>query len=190
MDPPIKPKWVFQLKFIYYEKATKFCKISTLLLSVCTIDKSKVEISQNFVAFSEYTNFTKYGSEILLFEGLGVILTFFEMTLEFDRSVLEKLHEASYVRSRSYLGMYFIPSKLMIYMHHSKHEIISGFFLHTCIHHSIFIRTVKSKLLLCSIVVHSFPSWLDWSGLWQKSVYCACCSAQTAHKQVWTGSAK
>ena len=41
--------------------------------------------------------FTKYGSEILLFESLGVILTFFEMTLEFDRSVLEKLHEACYV---------------------------------------------------------------------------------------------
>ena len=41
------------LKFIYSEKATKFCKISTLLLSVLTVDKSKVEISQNFVAFSE-----------------------------------------------------------------------------------------------------------------------------------------
>ena len=48
------------LKFIYSEKATKFCEISTLLLSVCTVDKSKVEISQNFVAFSEYTNFTSY----------------------------------------------------------------------------------------------------------------------------------
>ena len=46
------------LKFIYSEKATKFCEVSTLLLSVCTVDKSKVEISQNFVAFSEYTNFT------------------------------------------------------------------------------------------------------------------------------------
>ena len=46
-----------QLKFIYSEKATKVCKISTLLLSVCTVDKSKVEISQNFVAFSECTNF-------------------------------------------------------------------------------------------------------------------------------------
>ena len=45
------------LKFIYSEKATKFYEISTLLLSVCTVDKSKVEISQNFVAFSEYTNF-------------------------------------------------------------------------------------------------------------------------------------
>ena len=45
------------LKFIYSEKATKFCKISTLLLTVCTVVKSKVEISQNFVAFSENMNF-------------------------------------------------------------------------------------------------------------------------------------
>ena len=50
------------LKFIYSEKATKFCEISTLLLTVCTVDKSKVEISQNFVAFSEYTNFTNGSS--------------------------------------------------------------------------------------------------------------------------------
>ena len=34
------------VKFIYSEKATKVCKISTLLLSVCTVGKSKVEISQ------------------------------------------------------------------------------------------------------------------------------------------------
>ena len=40
----------------YSEKATKFWKISTLLLSVYTVGKSKVEISQNFVAFSEYVN--------------------------------------------------------------------------------------------------------------------------------------
>ena len=45
------------IKFIYPEKATKFCEISILLLSVRTVDKSKVEISQNFVAFSEYTSF-------------------------------------------------------------------------------------------------------------------------------------
>ena len=43
--------------FIYSEKATKFCKISTLLLTGTTKDKSKLEISQNFVAFSEYMNF-------------------------------------------------------------------------------------------------------------------------------------
>ena len=45
------------LNFIYSEKTTKFCEIFTLLLSVYTVDKSKVDISQNFVAFSEYTNF-------------------------------------------------------------------------------------------------------------------------------------
>ena len=43
-----------QVKFIYFEKATKFCKIFTLLLTGTTQDKSKVNISQNFVAFSEY----------------------------------------------------------------------------------------------------------------------------------------
>ena len=48
---------MWQIKFIYSEKATKFCEISTLLLTVCTVVKSKVEISQNVVAFSEYMNF-------------------------------------------------------------------------------------------------------------------------------------
>ena len=48
---------IFRLvRLIYSEKATKFCEIPTILLSVSTVDKSKVEISQNFVAFSEYTN--------------------------------------------------------------------------------------------------------------------------------------
>ena len=46
------------LNFVYSEKATKFCEMSTLLLSTVHTDKSKVEISQNFVAFSEYMNFT------------------------------------------------------------------------------------------------------------------------------------
>ena len=46
------------LKFIYSEKATKLCKIFTLLLSYGVPVKIKVNISQNFVAFSEYMNFT------------------------------------------------------------------------------------------------------------------------------------
>ena len=37
------------------KKAKTFFEIFTLLFSVCTADKSKVKISQNFVAFSEYT---------------------------------------------------------------------------------------------------------------------------------------
>ena len=46
------------VKFIYSEKATKFSEIFTLLLSyVVPPVKSKVKISQNFVAFSEYMNF-------------------------------------------------------------------------------------------------------------------------------------
>ena len=45
------------LKFIYFKKATKFCKIFTLLLTGTTLDKSKLKLSQNFVAFSEYMNF-------------------------------------------------------------------------------------------------------------------------------------
>ena len=49
---------VLLLKFIYSEKATKFCEIFTLLLTVCTVVKSKVKIFQNLVAFSEYMNFT------------------------------------------------------------------------------------------------------------------------------------
>ena len=45
------------LKFIYSEKATKFCEILTLLLATVHTVKSKVKISQNFEAFSEYMNF-------------------------------------------------------------------------------------------------------------------------------------
>ena len=43
------------VKFIYSEKATKFCEIFTLT-TVHTVE-SKGKISQNFVAFSEYMNF-------------------------------------------------------------------------------------------------------------------------------------
>ena len=47
----------YNIEFISSEKATKFFEISTLLLTGTTWDKSKVEILQNFVAFSEYVNF-------------------------------------------------------------------------------------------------------------------------------------
>ena len=47
------------LKFIYSEKATKFCEIFTLLLSYVVPVKSKVKILQNSVAISEYTKFKR-----------------------------------------------------------------------------------------------------------------------------------
>ena len=49
-----------QVKFIYSEKATNFCRIFPLLLSYIVPVKSKVKILQNFLAFWEYMNFTKY----------------------------------------------------------------------------------------------------------------------------------
>ena len=45
-------------KVLYSEKAKKFCEIFLLLFTVCTVVKSKRKISQNFVDFSEYINFT------------------------------------------------------------------------------------------------------------------------------------
>ena len=42
------------LKFIYSEKATKFCKISSLLLSTVLTDKSKVEILQNVLLMKNW----------------------------------------------------------------------------------------------------------------------------------------
>ena len=48
---------LMMLKFVYSEKATKFGEISTLLLSTAHSYKNKVDISQYFVAFSEYMNF-------------------------------------------------------------------------------------------------------------------------------------
>ena len=53
----VKNLWSLLLKFIYSEKATKFCEIFPLLLTTVHTVKSKGKISQNFVAFSEYMNF-------------------------------------------------------------------------------------------------------------------------------------
>ena len=52
-------KLIYIVKFIYSEKATKFCEIFTLLLSYVVPVKSKVKILQNFVAFSDYMNFNR-----------------------------------------------------------------------------------------------------------------------------------
>ena len=55
------------VKFIYSEKATKFCEIFTLLLTTVHTVKSKVKLSQNFVAFSEYMNFTNLFTQCTYF---------------------------------------------------------------------------------------------------------------------------
>ena len=52
-----KTNFYAKLMFIYSEEVTIFCKIFTLLLSYVVPVKSKVKISQNFVAFSKYMSF-------------------------------------------------------------------------------------------------------------------------------------
>ena len=61
---------MMRVKCIYSEKAKFFCEIFTLFLSVCTVDKSKVKISQNCVVFSEYRTLS-------LFHKLKIIKTYF-----------------------------------------------------------------------------------------------------------------
>ena len=63
------------LKFIYPEMATNFCKITTVDLFYVVLVKFGMEILQNFVAFSEYMNFShtflvkyhKMGKNTMLF---------------------------------------------------------------------------------------------------------------------------
>ena len=65
------------VKFIYSEKAKNFCEISTLLLSYVVVVpvKSKVEISQNFVAFSGlYMNFILWVDIVASRQKLDTIL--------------------------------------------------------------------------------------------------------------------
>ena len=46
--------------FVFSEKATHFYKIFNADLSYVATVKSRLEISQNFVAFSEFMNFNRY----------------------------------------------------------------------------------------------------------------------------------
>ena len=58
---------VFLVKFIYSEKSTHFCEISTVDLSYVVMVKSTVEISKQFVTFSEYMSFIGSMYSFMLF---------------------------------------------------------------------------------------------------------------------------
>ena len=68
--------FLFFIKFIYSEKATNFCEISTVDLSYVVTVKSTVEISQNFVAFSEYMNFNVKSKWEFFANSFGVLRIF------------------------------------------------------------------------------------------------------------------
>ena len=59
------------IKFIDSKKATNFGEISPVNLSFVVSVKSTVEISQKFVAFSEYMNFTFLHNRFEKIFGLG-----------------------------------------------------------------------------------------------------------------------
>ena len=114
------------LKFIYSEKAPKFCEIFTLLLTVCTVVKSKVKISQNFVAFSEYMSFNNIWQEFLYFSlnYLGSkllcnnwIRTLFRLScLLYSKEMFTQV-SGNHSKNSSYLGFYqFLTSKLDLFI--------------------------------------------------------------------------
>ena len=72
------------VKFIYSEKATKFCDIVPLLLIGTTLDKSKGKISQNFLA-SEYMNFMQ--ADFMLFAFIKINLKKFNTFLLKSNSI-------------------------------------------------------------------------------------------------------
>ena len=88
------PKSPF-LKFIYSEKAAKFCEIFTLLLSYVVPVKSKVKISQNFVAFSEYMNFKKLCAILLII--LYLCSTFLQINRKICKVLLHNKNIATLI---------------------------------------------------------------------------------------------
>ena len=76
--------------FIFSEKATKFFEISTVDFSYVVKVKSTVEISQNFVAFSEYMNTRKNVEKSKNFN-LSAFQVFFKTKKTFKFGVFSSL---------------------------------------------------------------------------------------------------
>ena len=131
---------------IYSEKATQFCEISTLLLTGTTQDKSKVEISQNFAAFSEYRNFTALGTLLPIDSGhrathiLWLCVQqqqFFLLTTLFQVSVISCTFYESLVRLSAcndpmqwtffFLLLVSFPVSIFYSLHQSLHLLYKAF---------------------------------------------------------------
>ena len=64
-----------KVKFIYSQKATNICEISTADLFYSVTVKSTVEILQNFEAFSEYMNFKINDHPKIVLEVASYVIT-------------------------------------------------------------------------------------------------------------------
>ena len=81
--------------------ATKFCEIFLLLLSYVVPVKSKWKISQNFVAFSEYINFTHL--LLLLLMAFPILFIYcFSFYLQDDVWKVVKNEQISYMEQNIY----------------------------------------------------------------------------------------
>ena len=89
----ISSRCTLQLKFIYSEKATKFCEIFPLLLTSSTWEKSTVKISQNFEPFSEYMNFK---AKVIRHRGEQFLWTKLRFGVVLGRMVVLKKNWAHY----------------------------------------------------------------------------------------------
>ena len=79
-------------------------------MSVCTVDKSKVKISQNFVASSEYTNFT-IGNDEFVSEFLLNLLTFFKMFNTYFLDILKVQKYNEHDPGLKLIGLVYFFSK-------------------------------------------------------------------------------
>ena len=117
------------LKFTYSEKATNFCEISAGDFCYVVTVKSTVEILQNFVAFSEYMNFTSIQQES------NLRLLFFR-----------KPHEDHMFRNETFFRSLFWPLQRYMITRLSNEEIWKSFDINylPMIKISIFIWILQS----------------------------------------------
>ena len=146
----------WKLKFIYSEKATNFFEISTLLLSGCTVDKSKVEILPNFVAFSEYTNLY---NEILNPYELGepILKTQFALTDPLMTSMIQLQ-----------VNLFQKPS----FLHRLTHNMTRGcLFIYKKVQNMLYKKLfvfLNFVLTFRTILVHN----MFWCSMYNLSSYC------------------
>ena len=88
-------------KLPFSEKATNFCEISTVHLSYILTVKYRVEILQNFVAFSEYMNFTVFISSISIFSVIPKLDNWIRSTTYVFHSTIFR----SFISIKSYQGL-------------------------------------------------------------------------------------
>ena len=129
------------LKFIYSEKAATFCKIFTLLLSYVMPVKSKVKISQNFVAFSEYMNFK----------------------IRCNGNILKSITSFKFIRPYSNIGLHYDTLPWM-----TLYDVMCC--ISMAIEHWKTLRLVSYRLFFLRLIaqfftqiyINCFVSWTNW----------------------------